>query len=150
MTVVKCIILFLFLGICSYTDIRKRTVYISCLTLFFLPGLIFCVTSGKEGIVRGLLGMAAGTFLLLVSFATGGAFGEGDALVLMVTGVFLGAVKNTELLCLSLFLSSVTSAGALILKKWGRDTEIPFLPFIFAAHILMTVFEYAQTIGGSL
>lgn len=148
MTAGKSAILFLFLGICSYTDIRKKVICVKCLPPFFLTGLILAALSGKEGLISAVLGMAAGLFILLISFITNGAVGSGDALALMVTGVFLGVMKNTELLCLSLFISAVFSAAALISGRCGRKTELPFLPFILAAHFLMTAMEYAGLKGG--
>ena len=43
-----------------------------------------------------LLGMGIGIAVWLVSFVTKGKMGIGDAVLLMVTGIYLGAQQNLE------------------------------------------------------
>lgn len=131
------LLLTLFLIICSYTDIKKKEIYFKVLLPFFLTGVIAAAVSGREAVLAALLGAAAGIALLLLSFITRGAIGEGDGLVLVVTGVFLGISENLRLLTVALFLSALFSVGAMIIKGWKRDRELPFVPFLLAAFLII-------------
>jgi len=131
------LLLTLFLIICSYTDIKKKEIYFKVLLPFFLTGVIAAAVSGREAVLAALLGAAAGIALLLLSFITRGAIGEGDGLVLVVTGVFLGISENLRLLTFALFLSALFSVGAMIIKGWKRDRELPFVPFLLAAFLII-------------
>ncbi len=131
------LLLTLFLIICSYTDIKMKEIYFKVLLPFFLTGVIAAAVSGREAVLAALLGAAAGIALLLLSFITRGAIGEGDGLVLVVTGVFLGISENLRLLTFALFLSALFSVGAMIIKGWKRDRELPFVPFLLAAFLII-------------
>ena len=126
-----------FLIICAVTDIRARVIHLWVLIPFAAAGLIFAAFSGKEALISGAVGALAGLFLFFLSFATGGAVGEGDGLVLMTTGVYLGFLMNLRLLCSALFLSAVVSVGAVVIKGWKKDRELPFMPFLLAAFIFI-------------
>ena len=131
------LLLTVFLIICSYTDIKKKEIYFKVLLPFFLAGVIAAAVTGREAVLAAVLGAAAGIALLLLSFITKGAIGEGDGLVLVVTGVFLGISENMRLLTFALFLSALFSVGAMILKGWKRDRELPFVPFLLAAFLII-------------
>ena len=77
-----------------------------------LPGVIGILVIVLARVVDGdfwkwMPGVAVGVFLYLMSKATRGAVGEGDALVYLMTGVTLGFFGNIELLTLSLFFSAI-------------------------------------------
>ena len=78
-------------------------------------------------------------FLYLMSKATRGAVGEGDALVYLMTGVTLGFFGNIELLTLSLFFSAIVSVFLLVFRKVGKKKRIPFVPFTAIAYGVVMV-----------
>ena len=80
-----------------------------------------------------------GVFLYLMSKATRGAIGEGDALVYLMTGVTLGFFGNIELLTLSLFFSAIVSVFLLVFRKVGKKKRIPFVPFTAIAYGVVMV-----------
>ncbi len=84
-------------------------------------------------------GVAVGVFLYLMSKATRGAVGEGDALVYLMTGVTLGFFGNIELLTLSLFFSAIVSVFLLVFRKVGKKKRIPFVPFTAIAYGVVMV-----------
>jgi len=128
-----------FLLICSYTDIRNNEIYLKVLLPFFLAGVIIAAASGPEAVITALTGTAAGIALLIISRITKGAIGEGDGLILVVTGIFLGFSENLRLLTFALFLSALFSVGAMILKGWKKDRELPFVPFLLAAFLIIKI-----------
>lgn len=100
-----------------------------------LPGVIGILVIVLARVVDGdfwmwMPGVAVGVFLYLMSKATRGAVGEGDALVYLMTGVTLGFFGNIELLTLSLFFSAIVSVFLLVFRKVGKKKRVPFVPFI--------------------
>lgn len=128
-----------FLLICSYTDIKNKEIHLKVLLPFFLTGVIIAAVSGRDAVIGALTGTIAGIALLLLSFITRGAIGEGDGLVLVVTGVFLGFFGNLRLLVSALFLSALFSVGAMIIKGWKKERELPFVPFLLAAFLIIRI-----------
>ncbi len=130
-----------FLGICSYTDIRKKVVYVKVIVPFLLIGILLCISPFGKGIHDALYGTAVGLAILILSFATNGAVGEGDGLVLMISGFYLGFLNNIRLLCMALFLSAIVSVIAVIIGKWGKKTELPFMPFLLLSFFIIKIQE---------
>ena len=62
---------------------------------------------------------------------SGEALGVGDGLVLFALGMGYQADKILVMLFVALVLAAVVSVVLLLLKKAGRKSEIPFLPFLF-------------------
>ncbi len=145
MTAAENIFSFIFLLICTWTDLKRRSVYTAVIFPFLIAGTILFIIEGRIG--DGAGGILLGSLLLLISFATKGAFGVGDALVLMVTGSFLGTQKNLSLFFLSLILSAVFSIGLMIFGKCAKDKEFPFVPFIFSAFILTNMTTVFRSLG---
>ena len=109
-----------------------------------LPGMIGILVIVLASVVDGdfwkwMPGVAVGVFLYLMSKATRGAVGEGDALVYLMTGVTLGFFGNIELLTLSLFFSAIVSVFLLVFRKVGKKKRIPFVPFTAIAYGVVMV-----------
>lgn len=119
----------------SIMDIRTRRVPIWMLGLGgALTVAAVLLRQNRYGDI--LSGMMPGVFLLLIAFATGKA-GYGDGIALSCLGAVLGGEKSLLLFGISLFGVSVCSLVLLALRKVGRDTGIPFLPFLTVAWILV-------------
>ena len=105
-----------------------------------LPGVIgILVIVLASDFWKWMPGVAVGVFLYLMSKATRGAVGEGDALVYLMTGVTLGFFGNIELLTLSLFFSAFVSVFLLVFRKVGKKKRIPFVPFTAIAYGVVMV-----------
>ena len=128
-----------FLAISSITDIREKVIYLRVLIPFALIGILIAASSGREAVISGAAGVIIGLLMLLLSFATKGAVGEGDGLVLMTTGIYLGFLGNLRLLCSGLFLSALFSLGAIVIRGWKRDRELPFMPFLLAGFFVVII-----------
>lgn len=81
-------------------------------------------------------GVIPGVVLLLVARVTKESIGYGDGIVLLVLGVFCGAVKTVAILGMSLMIAAVLSMILLVLKKAGRKTALPFIPCLCSAYLL--------------
>lgn len=89
--------------------------------------------------LTALLGCVPGVFLLVTARFTGKA-GYGDGLALLHVGLFTNYKTSTFLLCLSMLLMSFFSVGAVAVKKAGRSTKVPYLPFLTAAYVAYVFF----------
>ncbi len=131
----------IFLLICAVTDLIKRQIYVAVIIPFFAAGVTLFALEGSISIMEELGGIALGLVLFLLARVTREKIGYGDALMVMVSGAFLGLFMNIRLIMWAFLLSALVSIMLLILKKAGRQTQLPFAPFLLAAYFFMTVFQ---------
>ena len=118
----------------SREDIRSREIPMGRNLLFGAAGFLWSVMTGKTA-VDIAVGMAVGILLLGISVLTGEAVGRGDALLLVMTGSFLGGRQNAMLLLTAWVASGIWSGILLSLRKAGRRSRIPFVPFLLLAYM---------------
>lgn len=130
----------IFLGWNSVCDLKRRSISMWSVVGFGLAGLL-CVLLDKEYTGwQAAAGLAPGALLMAASLVSGGAVGFGDGMALLVIGTYLGAHTALGALILGLFCAAVWGMGMLILKRGGRKTELPFVPFLllgFLGHLVM-------------
>lgn len=127
------------LALCSAEDIKKKRIRLNPLLAFGILGIFFHMLWRMQSIGDLLLGMTVGVVLLFLSVLTGGKIGMGDAILLIVTGIYLGLRQNLELFFYGLLMCSMWALGLLILRKKSRKDSIPFVPFLLAAYMGMLV-----------
>ncbi len=130
----------LFLLICSLTDLFRRRIYLSVIILFGALGLLSFVLFPGFSVPEALGGVALGVLFLALSRFSGGKIGAGDALILMVSGIYLGIFENLRFMMLGMLLAAGLSVLLLLLKKVRRNTALPFAPFLMAAYALLKLF----------
>ena len=139
--------LVVFYGITAFDDIRTKQVRTMELIIFALIGVILNVVNKDMNLLSALSAVAIGAILAIISTLTKGKLGMGDALIIAVSGLYLG-FKNTLAL---VWLSSLMAAGygILVLRKYDnkRNIELPFVPFLLLAYMLILI---RQHIGGLL
>ena len=133
------IILGIFLLICSVTDIRSKRISAAVLIVFAAAGCALFFIYRPVSLFEETAGLLFGMVFIGLSILTEGKVGLGDGLMMMVTGVFLGARENCVLIMTACFLSAIFSLICLVLKKAGRNTEFPFAPFILISFIFRRV-----------
>lgn len=127
------------LTLCSAEDIKKKQIRLHSVLLFGILGIILHMLFRMQSIENMLLGMSVGVTLLVLSKLSGGRIGAGDAVLLIVTGIYLGFEQNMQLFFSGLLLSGIWALGVLVLKKKSRKDSIPFIPFLLAAYMGMLV-----------
>lgn len=127
------------LTLCSAEDIKKKQIRLHPVLLFGILGIILHMLFRMQSIENMLLGMSVGVTLLVLSKLTGGRIGAGDAVLLIVTGIYLGFEQNMQLFFSGLLLSGIWALGVLVLKKKSRKDSMPFIPFLLAAYMGMLV-----------
>lgn len=135
--IICCLMTLLLLIIESIFDIRKREINMKVLLIWFVLGSVIFIVSPERDWLLFVGGIAEGAALLLVSFATREGIGMGDGFILMCTGAFLGAKNNLIMFFVACLLCSVLSGILIAGKKAGRNTRIPFVPFLVPGFIVM-------------
>ena len=128
-------ILGLFLLINTWQDWRRREILLWSVWSFGGLGLLLNMLSQEQSWSSILLGVVMGGIWLLFSLISRSSIGMGDGFILCVSGLYLGWRENLEMLVGALLLCAVFSAGLLLLKRAGRETRLPFVPFLFASYL---------------
>ena len=135
MTAVNYIFIGVFLGVCSISDLRRKSIDERIIVSGFiiLAALSFVeFSTGDLSLTRFLSGIAVGIGALVVSFATREKLGRGDAYILCVCCPLLGAVEGLVVVLFGCLLAAVFSSVFLARKKMSLHSEIPFVPFLLA------------------
>lgn len=124
------------LGWCSVEDYRKQRILVYPVLAFGIVGLVLHLYYRNQSIYNLLAGMAVGAGLFVIGYLTG-QIGAGDALVVMVSGIYLGFWENTRLFVQGLIFCGIWSLLLLVSgKKRGKD-EIAFVPFLLLSYLEM-------------
>lgn len=128
-----------FLYMAAGLDLWKREIPVWLYGVFGLVGIVNVV---RNPLLLPMAGsIAIGLVLLLISFGSGGAVGDGDGWFFLVSGLYLAWQENLSLLCSGLLLSSLYAIGWIIWGKWNgvsvKHIKIPFLPFLLPMGIWM-------------
>ena len=137
MTIAIKIILGVFLIINTITDIRNKSIKIPVLAVFSIIGIIMYIMIRPVAVISEIGGIITGTLFIVISYLTKGKIGMGDALLMTVTGIYLGAEQNIILIMEALFITLLYSIVLIIFKKAGRDREIAFAPFMLISFLGM-------------
>ncbi|MDO5389785.1 MAG: prepilin peptidase [Eubacteriales bacterium] len=123
-----------FLGINSWIDIRKKQISLLSVGFFMVVGIVYeCVVLDKNPAV--FWGLLPGAVLLGVSKLSREALGMGDALLMLVLGIYLGLEAAFDVLLLALFLAAVWAGILILAKKKSRSYAFPFVPFLMIGYV---------------
>ena len=129
------------LGITAAIDLKKQEIpglLIACCLALSLGRMIFLLTKGTFEPADALISLVPGIMLLFLSFITRQGVGYGDGLLLLSVGPAVGAVALVPGICVAVMVSGLFSGVLLALRKAGRKTRIPFVPFMtFGLGVLM-------------
>lgn len=134
-----------FYGITAFDDIRTRQVRTVELIIFAMIGVIINLINKKLSTSSLIAAVALGLFFVLISFLTKGKLGIGDALIIAVSGLYLGFINTVVLVWLSSLFAAVY--GLFVLRKCDnkKNLELPFVPFMLLSYMTMLSFHH---IGG--
>ena len=119
----------------TISDIKEKRIGVFWSITGCIAGIILKFCFGND-ICTVLSGLIPGAILLVISFLSHRSVGEGDGLILMAIGCILGIRKGFAVIILALLISVPVSAFLLLIKKAGRETAIPFVPFLFLGSII--------------
>ncbi len=117
---------------CVFDLVYKKIPFLLIICGGAIGGVVIAA-NGFEG--RSLCyALIPGMLLLLTAFLTGEKVGYGDGMLLLVLGLLEGAGECLGDLLIGLFLVVVFAMLLLIIGKKGKNTMVPFAPFLMVAH----------------
>lgn len=126
---------FALLGICSYEDIKDKKIHTRWLLTFSVEGILLWFFWERCSIIEMLLAILPGLLLLFLAFITKGGIGEGDGMLLIVIGIFLGGAYAFKIFVYALFLSGSYALFLFIIRKKSRKYEMAFVPFLLLSFV---------------
>lgn len=129
------VLLGIWLLLCSFQDIKEKKISVF---LIASGGLLLSVTFlivGGVPVIDRLSGLLLGLLLLAAGRLLKGQIGDGDGLIICITGICLGFIKNLNLMLLGLSLTGLVSLFLLIFRRAERKDTIPFVPFLFLSYL---------------
>ncbi len=112
----------------SYFDMKKRTIPVWLLVILGIVMLLCRILLVRDSFWSMAGGACIGVLFLCVSRWTKEAIGYGDSLLILLLGIYLGAISAIELVFWAMVLSSL---GFLVLT---RRKEMAFVPFLCVAY----------------
>ena len=134
-------VVFMWLLLCSWQDIRKKRINVLLIGVGFLVLLISSILQGNLTVWNRLAGLSLGILLLSLNLITKGQIGIGDGIIVSITGLCLGFASNAVLLAYGLFCSAMFSLVLLAHYKVNRKKTIPFVPFLLIGYLGVLLFE---------
>ena len=136
-----------FYGITAFDDIRTKQVRTFELIVFAVIGVALNLINKNNSWPSVIAATLVGLFLALISLLSRGKLGMGDALIIAVSGLYLGFINTVVLVWLSSLIAAVY--GIIRLRKYDnkKEMELPFVPFMLISYMTMLAVHY---IGGVL
>lgn len=128
----------------ALSDIKKKSF---CIIWIIIPAAVlavikFALEPGTGMLMNECYGMVPGLLAFTVSYALKEAIGKGDCLVILCTGALCGM----EMILVVIFIAfAVAGIIGLMLLTFGikdRKYEIPFVPFLGGAYILVSIWTW--------
>ena len=132
--------LFSILALFSVEDVRRRTIPVGGIVVAAIVGLVMHLCFRRIGIWNVCGGILIGGILLLVSMASHERIGRGDALLLAVTGIFLGFWDNLMLFWIATVISAFCGLAAMLFFGKKKQDELPFVPCLLGSYLACLAF----------
>ena len=110
---IRMILVGLFLALNTICDVRTKKIPIVLLVCFGMAGIIINIFLPEYTVKEIAFGAVIGVALWGISYVTSGQIGNGDGLLFVVTGLFIGGINNFALLFWSTAFCAIT-AGVLL------------------------------------
>ena len=142
MDIAHTVSFFVFLIAGTIFDIRKRQIPVILLAAAGIWGILsYTVRTGWTGsaLWDELSGLVMGAVFIGISLISDGKMGMGDAIAILVTGIFLGGAGSAFAVLYALISAALISAVMLALKRGNGKTELPFMPFLLMGCLMEKV-----------
>lgn len=135
------------LALLSVFDIRNRKLPVSILSFWIIPVLIRPVlailrcgplSEQHRILVTALLGALPGIALTALSYVSD-KVGKGDGVVLIILGLSENCSFVIAVTCIACITLSVFSGILCALRRAGRNTPMPFVPFLTGAYLVVKI-----------
>lgn len=128
------VVVFIFLSWLCYWDCKEKAFPVFILLQFsFFVGLYQLLGFQTFG-TWNIVGAAVGIFFLFLGKWTKEAIGYGDGWVILLLGVYLGGIRQLEILFIAGMLAAMVGLGGVCFLHWTRKKTLPFLPFLLVGY----------------
>lgn len=131
-------ILFMFLLYEAIEDLKSRSVSVASLAAAVIVGIVGNLFLWHIELASVIDGSIIGLSLIAASIISMGAFGLGDGVVFLITGIYLGGAMNLELVLVAILMAMLYGIVMHFLQRNIR--EIPFIPCILLAYMEVMCF----------
>ena len=132
---------FLFLGTMSLYDLKTRRLPGLSIILGLVSVVLIRIAFKGQPATSYLAAMVVGILFIAVSYITKEKIGYGDSLIILFIGILLGFENLLFIVFTALVMSAVTGVAMIMIKGFKRNLSLPFVPFMFAAFLLLAGFE---------
>jgi prepilin signal peptidase PulO-like enzyme (type II secretory pathway) len=129
-------------GLASIEDIVTRQIQVIEIVMFSMLGIVINYIYRNQSLMSILGGVGVGVAVYIFSVISKEKIGRGDALMIMVTGLYLGFTNTLVLLWLSSLLAALI--GAIVIRKYDSNMnyEMPFIPFLLVGYLVLLLVHY--------
>lgn len=123
----------------SYTDIRRQEIWLPPL-LAEIPVLILLhYIYGNAGASLWIASVGCFVFFYIISVATGGQLGRGDAVLFGMTGAGIGLYGNLLLIYLTFFIAFMAAVFQVVVRRADKKKQMPLAPMALGAFVILEV-----------
>lgn len=139
------IVLFIYLTICTITDIHTNTISKMYSLCFGLILLLLGILNPNIELTSIIVSISPGMFLLLLGLSSRQAIGYGDGVATIIIGICVG-LNRCFIICLIAFLIASMASCIKLLKHHSIKSTLPFIPFLLIAFVLNNIFTILEVI----
>lgn len=145
--VIRALLLLLYAGVCALSDLKYRRISLSLslvmailgvFTIIFEDGFLIKEDRDFSGLFYPFL---PGVVLAVMSLLTKGAIGMGDAIFILILGLYLSVQEVVATLFMTWMLSAVAAVMIIALTKCkgksAREKSMPFTTLAFPVILIV-------------
>ena len=133
-------VLVIFLGIISVVDAATKKIPVLMLIFMGITG-IYHVVSQEMSLETLAISIIPGIVILIAAVLSRQQIGYGDAIGIILMGLFVSADIICSSLVMALMLAGVVSVVMVAIKKADRKKQIAFTPFLLIGYGLIGVLQ---------
>lgn len=129
----------------AFDDLKDRQIKVRDILIFGIVGIIINLVYRPHDLISVVGGVIVGLLVYLFSFLSKEQIGKGDALLIIVTGLYLGFTDTLVVLWVSTVLAAIVGTIHVKRHRVEIDSELPFVPFLLVGYLLLLT---ATNVGG--
>ena len=125
----------------SYTDIRWQKIWMPPLLAEIPILMILNYIFGNAGGSLWIASVGCFALFYIISVATGGQLGKGDAALFGMTGAGVGLYSNLLLIYLTFLIAFVAAVFQVVVRRADRKKQMPLAPMVLYAFVILEVMK---------
>ena len=121
-------------------DIKEKKISRTYLRIGAILSLLFFIGEGNRqnlNMMVVFLSLVPGLIFLLIAKVGKEKIGLGDGWIFLIMAGWMGAEITWTIWYISLILSAFFSFVMMVLKKYKMQSQLPFIPFVWMAHLFL-------------